>query len=125
MHCHVCRKSGHARRSRYFSPSGGDRSGIRVQVVVREGGLRLRMSGLFARLVLVLLGQISDLVAENPTDRADGGQIEFITHTVRKQSVSNLPSENARVPLLVSPNVLDYGWGRDPRFTAANSAGKY
>lgn len=83
------------------------------------------MSGLFARLVLVLLRQISDLVAENPTDRADRGQIEFITHTVRKQSVSNLPSENARVPLFVSPNVLHYGWGRDPRFTAANSARKY
>ncbi len=83
------------------------------------------MKGLFARLVLVVLRQISDLVAENPTNRADRGQIEFITHTVREQSVSNLPSENAGVPLLVSPNVLDYAWGRDPGFTAANCAGKY
>ncbi len=35
MHCHVSRKSGHARRSWYFSPSGSDRSRIGVQVVVR------------------------------------------------------------------------------------------
>lgn len=83
------------------------------------------MRGLFARLVLVLLRQIPDLVAENPTNRADRGQIKFITYAVRKQSVSNLPSENARVPLLVSPNVLDYVWGRDPRFTAADCTGKY
>lgn len=83
------------------------------------------MMALFARLVLALLRQISDLVAENPTDRADRGQIEFITHAVGEQSVSNLPCENARVPLLVSPNVLDYGRGRDPWLTTADCAGEY
>lgn len=37
---------------------------------------------LLARLILTLLGQIPDLVAEDPTDGADGGQIELVANPV-------------------------------------------
>lgn len=40
------------------------------------------MGRLLARLVRALLGQISDLVAEDPTDGADGGEVEFIANPV-------------------------------------------
>lgn len=37
---------------------------------------------LLARLVLALLGEIPDLVAEDPTDGAHGGQIELVANPV-------------------------------------------
>lgn len=93
-------------------------------MVIGQRGLRLRVRSLLARLILALLRQIPDLVAQDPAYRADGGQIEFVAHAVGQQSVPNLPSENAWVPLLVSPDVLDYGRGGDSWLTAANSAGQ-
>lgn len=93
-------------------------------MVIGQRGLRLRVRSLLARLILALLRQIPDLVAQDPANRADRGQIEFVTHAIGQQSVPNLPGENARVPLLVSPNVLDYGRGGDSRLAAADSAGQ-
>lgn len=40
------------------------------------------MRRLLARLILALLGEIPDLVAEDPTDGAHGGQIEFVANPV-------------------------------------------
>lgn len=40
------------------------------------------MRRLLARLVLALLGEISDLVAEDPTDGAHGGQVELVANPV-------------------------------------------
>lgn len=82
------------------------------------------MRSLLARFILALLRQIPDLVAQDPANRADRGQIEFVAHAVGQQSVPNLPGENARVPLLVSPNVFDYSRGGDSRLAAADSAGQ-
>lgn len=40
------------------------------------------MRRLLARLILALLGQIPNLVSEDPTDGADGGQVELIANPV-------------------------------------------
>lgn len=90
-------------------------------MVIGQRGLRLRVRSLLTRLILALLRQIPDLVAQDPADRADRGEIEFVAHPVGQQSVPNLPGENARVPLLVSPNVFHYGRGGDSRLAAADS----
>lgn len=37
---------------------------------------------LLARLVLALLGKTPDLVAQDPTDGADGGEVELIANPV-------------------------------------------
>lgn len=91
-------------------------------MVIGQRGLRLRVRSLLALLILALLRQIPDLVAQDPANRADRGQVKFVTHAVGQQSVPNFPGENARVPLFVSPNVFDYSRGGDSRLAAADSA---
>jgi len=49
-------------------------------VVVGYRGLRVRR--LLARLVLALLGEIPDLVAQDPADGAHGRQVELVAHAV-------------------------------------------
>lgn len=51
-------------------------------MVVGYRWLWRRVRRLLPRLVLALLGQIPDLVAEDPTDGADGGQIELVANPV-------------------------------------------
>lgn len=76
MHGHVSRNGGHAGGSLHF----GRR--VRVQVVVGYRRLGRRVRRLLPRLVLTLLGQIPDLVAEDPADGADGGEVELVANPV-------------------------------------------
>lgn len=76
MHGHVSGEGGHAGGRGHF----GRR--VRVQVVVGYRGLRRRVRRLLAGLVLALLGEVPDLVAQDPADGADGGQVELVAHAV-------------------------------------------
>lgn len=51
-------------------------------MVVGQRWLRGWVRRLLPRLILALLGEIPDLVAQDPADGADRGQIELITNPV-------------------------------------------
>lgn len=51
-------------------------------MVVGQRRLRRWVRRLLPRLILALLGEIPDLVAQDPADGAHGGKIEFITNPV-------------------------------------------
>lgn len=79
---------------------------------------------LLVRVVMSLLGQVADLVAQNPADGTHRGHVVLVAHAVRQQAVPDLPSEDARVPLLVSPDVFHHSGSGDPGFAAPDGSGQ-
>lgn len=102
-------------------PGGGDCgpgvAGVRVDVSV------LGMSRSVA-VGLTGLWKCPDFSPEDAADGADRRHVVLITHPVRQQPVPDLPGEDARVPLLVTPDALDHGGGGDPGLAAADGSGE-
>jgi len=76
---------------------------------------------LLVGLVVALLGQVPDLVAEDAADRADRRHVVLVAHAVGQQAIPDLPGEDARIPLFVGPDMFNHRGGGDPRLAASDS----
>lgn len=63
-----------------------------------------------------------DFVAQDATDGADGGHVEFVADAVRQQPVADLPRENSRVLGLQLADVADHSRGGDAGLAAPDGA---
>ncbi len=114
MHCHVSRKSGHARRSWYFSPSGSDRSRIGVQVVVGRVGWGWGWRDCLLDSYWLCWDRFPILLRRILLIELTEGRLN-LSHTPSASSLSRI--SQAKMPgsrCFVSPNVLDYAWGSWP-----------
>lgn len=103
----------------HFGPGGGHWAGVRVLIDVVVGQRRLWLR-LLARLVGPRLRQTANLIAQDAADGAYRRHVVFIADAVGQQPVANLPGKDARVTLLVVPNVLDHVGGGDTGFAASD-----
>lgn len=71
---------------------------------------------------MALLSQVADLVAQDAADGAHRGHVVLVTHAVRQQAVPDFPGKDARVPLLVGPDVLHHGGGGNSGLAAPNGS---
>lgn len=95
--------------------------GVLVDVVVGQRRLRRR---LLTCLVRSGLRQAADLVAQDAADGAHRGHIVLVTDAVGQQPVADLPGKDARVSLLVVPDVLDHVGSGDAGLAAPDGPGQ-
>lgn len=92
-----------------------------VNMIVGQRRLRRRLLTWFEG---TWLRQAANLVSQDATNGAHRRHVVLVTDTISQEPVANLPGKDARVPLLVVPNVLHYVGGGDSGFAAPNSPGK-
>lgn len=116
MHSHGV----HSRGGRYFG-SSSDGVGVGVDMVVGGGGMGVLF---MVVLIMTLLGQITDLISQDPADRTDRWHVVFVAHPIGQEPVPDLPGEDPGVPLFVGPDMFDHSGGGDPRLAAPDGPGE-
>lgn len=119
----MARRAGDPGMAAHLGSRGRHWAGVGVLVDVIVGQRRL-WRWLLTCFVGPWLRQAANLVSQDATNGAHRGHVVLVTDAISQESVTNLPGKDARVSLLVVPDVLHYVGGGDSGFTAPNSPGQ-